>query len=272
MNTPSPVRTAFNRAHNYDQQARIQARIAQQLAHGFDLYRQSLPVNPPSHLPLFGLELGCGTGFLSRLWLERLPQTHLFLTDIAPAMVTRTRENLRAFPEARKSFIVMDAEAPSFRTPFDLIAASMVFQWFRHPATSITNLLDLLAPGGRLLFATLGPDTFKEWRTLCATTELPCGLHRYPEKNFWLDLAAQHHIELELTEEHIEESFPSPMAFLQRLKAIGADTPIANHTPAPAGKLRRILANPKGSPSLFPVTHHLYFGTFIKRPQPIHNT
>ncbi|MEO5329641.1 MAG: methyltransferase [Magnetococcus sp. THC-1_WYH] len=255
MNGPSPIRTAFNRAHAYDQQAMIQARIAEKLALG-------LAQVPPKE-KLHGLELGCGTGFLSRLWLEQLPHTHLLLSDIAPAMVLRTQANLQSYPQNTLKFAVMDAEAPCLNTTFDLIAASMVFQWFHHPAASVANLLNLLAPSGRLLFATLGPDTFQEWRSLCENHRIPCGLHHYPGADFWFDLATKQKMSLELSEEHIPETYPSTLDFLKRLKAIGAETPAPNHQPAPAGKLRRLLVPPGGIPTPLTVTHHVFFGTFI---------
>lgn len=255
MNNPSPIRTAFNRAHAYDQQARIQARIAEKLALGF--------IRIPPKEKLSGLELGCGTGFLSRLWLTHLPQTQLLLSDIAPAMILRAQANLQSCAAMNPpKFIVMDAEAPCLNASFDLIAASMVFQWFHH-AENIANLLNLLAPSGRLLFATLGPDTFQEWRLLCENHQIPCGLHHYPNADFWYALANKQGLSLELTEEHIQETYPSTRDFLKRLKAIGAETPAPSHQPAPAGKLRRLLVAPGGTPNPFTITHHVFFGTFI---------
>lgn len=258
MNTESPVRAAFNRACDYDREAQIQAQVAQKLARMFAC------IDP--HVTISGLEVGCGTGFLSRLWLDRLPKTDLLLTDVAPAMVARSQENLRSHPWARTRFMVMDGEAPCVQTSFSLIAASLVFQWFRRPRESIPALLDLLAPGGRLIFATLGPDTFGEWRSLCEEEALPCGLHRYPGQDFWFDLAVKQGVTLELSEERLEETHPSPMAFLQRLKAIGAETPVSCHKPVSAGKLRRLLVSPKIPKDFFTVTHHVYFGSFINNP------
>ncbi|HIJ84492.1 MAG: biotin biosynthesis protein [Magnetococcales bacterium] len=259
MSGRSLIRAAFDRAQDYDQQARMQAQIAQKLAQGFNRF------DPRSSL--VALEVGCGTGFLSRLLLDRLPQTRLHLTDIAPSMMERARINLQAYRQGPKTFTVMDAETPCFNTVFDLITASMVFQWFRRPIESISGLLNLLAPEGQLFFATLGPDTFREWRTLCGNQDIPCGLHHYPGEEFWFDLAARQRMTLELTEEHLMETHSSPMAFLKRLKAIGAETPDPGHVPAPAGRLRRLLVSSDVAKSPFVVTHHLYFGTFINRPK-----
>ncbi|MBF0110476.1 MAG: methyltransferase [Magnetococcales bacterium] len=278
-----PVRQAFDQAQDYEKNATVQQRVAERLAHGFDLFRQERMDRPETRTPLHGLELGCGTGFLSRLWRQRLPETHLLLTDIAPAMVARARENLLSAtatgsiqaedtPSPRPLFVVMDAERPCLDRSFDLIAASMVFQWLRHPEKSVPALLNLLAPGGRLLFATLGPDTFGEWRTLCATMNIPCGLHAYPDKTFWHDLATRWGFDCTLVEERLEERHASPLAFLKRLKAIGAQTPIPGHEPAPVGKLRPLLRGAEGAAHPFYVTHHLLFGTFSrhqKTAQPI---
>ncbi|MBF0416295.1 MAG: methyltransferase [Magnetococcales bacterium] len=258
MKRPNPVRTAFNRAREYELQARIQAHVAKKLA-------QSLP-SIDSHTPIFGLELGCGTGFLSRLILQQLPESQWLLTDIAPAMIHRTRENLLSAPGAKRNFLVMDAECPCLRTSFDMITASLVFQWFRQPSISMPSIFRLLTPKGRLLFATLGPDTFREWRTLCEQNQVPCGLHHYPDKNFWHDLAVQHGMDLTFSEEYLREVYPSPMAFLKQLKAIGAKTPAPNHKPVAPGVLRHLLVTTSTANQSFTVTHHVYFGTFSHRP------
>lgn len=258
MKSPNPVRTAFNRAQGYDHQARIQAQVAKKLA-------QNLHAIDP-HAPISGLELGCGTGFLSQLILKQLPKSRWLFTDIAPAMIQRARENLHLAPGAKKNFLVMDAECPSLRSSFDVIAASLVFQWFRQPGISMPSLFRLLAPQGRLLFATLGPDTFQEWRTLCEQTQVPCGLHHYPDKDFWRDLAVRYRMDLTFTEEHLQEIHLSPMAFLKQLKAIGAKTPAPGHKPVPAGVLRHLLVAASSANHSFTVTHHVYFGTFRHRP------
>ncbi|MBF0422865.1 MAG: methyltransferase domain-containing protein [Magnetococcales bacterium] len=254
----NPVLTAFNGAWDYDRQARIQAQVAQRLAQGLEAY------DPQA--PLWGLELGCGTGFFSRLWLERLPHTRLLITDMAPAMVQRAHDNLNCFPACNKSFVVMDAENLCLRTSFDLIAASLVFQWFRQPECSLPSLFKLLRPEGRLLFATLGPDTFREWRDLCARYQIPCGLHPYPDRNDWMQLAARHDMTLTLSEEHLEETHPSPKAFLRRLKAIGAKTPLPGHQPVAPGIFRPMLTTTSATGQPFMVTHHIIFGTMMHPP------
>ena len=147
----SRMRARFARhAGSYERHARLQRAIAGKLA---------------DHLPVLDrprvLEIGCGTGFLTRHLLERYPSAHTLVTDIAPEMVAVCRANFSGAANAR--FEVLDGEAPPDGARFDLIASSMVLQWFDDPAAGLERLRARLAPGGLLLYAASGPGFLAEW-------------------------------------------------------------------------------------------------------------
>ena len=48
------------------------------------------------------------------------------------------------------------------------IVSSMTLHWLADPVASLERLRRLLAPGGVMLYATLGPDSFAEWRSVLA--------------------------------------------------------------------------------------------------------
>lgn len=247
---PPTIKEAFDGAHGYATQAVIQKLVAQGVA-------QRLSGVSLRHARR-GLEIGCGTGFLSDLWVRQAPWQHVYLTDIAPTMIHRARAHLTPL-HVPTSFVVMDGEKPALSGPFDLIVASLVFQWFHHPRESVAQWIRMLAPGGALLFSTLGPETFQEWRVLCQKEGVPCGLHRYPDLEFWHSLGEGFVVTME--EERLYETHDSRLDFLRTLKSIGAFTPAPGHQPISSGQMRRLLG---GATKGFSVTHHLYYGVIRK--------
>ncbi len=107
------------------------------------------------------LELGCGTGRLTRLLSQRFPSAHIVAIDLAPAMIERARGRC---PQA--DFISADAETFARRVPpgVDLIVSNAAVQWFEDPARTLTAYRALLANDGCLALTTFGEQTFRELR------------------------------------------------------------------------------------------------------------
>jgi malonyl-CoA O-methyltransferase len=249
------IATTFDRADLYHQEANTQRRVARRLAAAVADF--DLPDRPRI------LEIGCGTGFLSRYLIEEWPTGRFLFTDIAPTMVDRCREHLGNVDMESVDFSVMDGENLQGDGSFDLIVSSLAFQWFDDPLGNLDRLCQRLAPGGTLAFMTLGEQTFFEWRELCRQHQIPCGLHRYPDRGAWEGAwptyGAGRMIESRITEQH-----RSPQTFLQGLKKVGTALPSPRYRPLPSGKLRRVLRSYAGEKNRFSITYHLLFGCFTK--------
>lgn len=255
------VAHAFNQAQEYHQQASIQRQVAEALAER--LADLSLPTAPRI------LEIGCGTGFLSQHLRTRWPNAALLLSDIAPDMIRRCQETLGGQDALGPSvdFQVVDGQDLAGLGTFDLIVSSLAFQWFRDPLANLAQIDDHLRPGGHLAFATLGERTFQEWRALCARYQVPCGLHRYPDRTAWQS-AWPPNGKGSMDERDLIDQHPSPRAFLKGLKRVGTALSPSDHQPISAADMRRIFRSEAESPSAFFATYHLLFGRYQKNNPP----
>ena len=238
------VRGAFAAAAaGYDRAAGLQKEVANDLAQR--IARLDIAENPQI------LEIGCGTGFLNQALSQFRPSAHWVCTDLAPAMVARTRETSPRLDW----FVAMDGERPCIADGprFDLICSSLAVQWFTNPTASFANLAGLLKPGGYLVFSTLGKESFREWRALLAASDLTAGTPEYPSAAGW-GAKLPTNGTTRIIEEDRMVTYPDVLRFLRDLKDIGASTPHQNHRPLNAGQLRRALREIAGT---FVTTYHI---------------
>jgi malonyl-CoA O-methyltransferase len=217
------VADAFGRARDYDAHAAVQRMVAERLADRV----AALPIDHGARV----LEIGCGTGFLGERLVDRLPEARWLMTDLAPAMVDRSRQRFAG--RGGIDFAVMDGQAPDVAGPFDLIVSSLTFQWFPDLPGAVARLRGLLAPGGFLAFTTLAEGSFYEWKR--AHGKWPAGTRDYPSAE------ALKTIGLDVTVETIPIAHADAREFLHAVKGIGAGTPRDGHTPLAPGPLRAVM-------------------------------
>ena len=231
----------------YDAAADLQWLVAERLAERIT----SRTMSQPRRI----LEIGCGTGFLSARLMQSFPEARLTLTDIAPTMLARCRARLGDRPDYR----VMDGERPEgLPGGFDLICSNLTFQWFVDLPAALLQLSKLLAPGGKLIFATLGQETFKEWRAAHDRLGFRCGTPIYPgfSEFPWPPLPFTHHG----AEEIILHPYDDGRDFVNSLKLLGASEPAPGHRPLSAGAFRRLLCQ---FPEAFEMSYHLIYGEVL---------
>lgn len=206
------------RAQDYELHADLQRSIADRLA----------LLLPPLDSPRV-LELGCGTGLLSRHLLAQYPDGGFVFTDLAKTMLEQCRFNVGVQARGRARFTQMDGNKPDAALgTFDLIATSMALHWLSDPVASLDALRSLLAPHGLLLFAALGPESFTEWRNVLEAKSLPNGVITTPPLP---GIVAE--------ERTIVDG--STLAFLRRMKRVGGTTPREGYAKLSPGQLRRAI-------------------------------
>lgn len=144
------VRRAFDHAAStYDAAAVLQRHVAAELDQRLDELGLA---------PTRVLDLGSGTGELTRRLRARYPAADLVALDIAPTMAARSAEVL---PGAA---LCADAERlPLADASFDLVVSSLAVQWCDHRRV-FESVRAALSPGGLWMFSSVGPDTLMELR------------------------------------------------------------------------------------------------------------
>jgi malonyl-CoA O-methyltransferase len=230
----------------YDSAALVQAEVAKRLAARI------------SGAPRRILEIGCGTGLLSEQLAMRFPEAELVLTDIAPKMLVQAKRRLRQ----RAYYGVMDGQWPDAALgSFDLIASSLAFQWFDDLPGAMERLSNMLAPGGVLAFATLGAESFAEWRRAHEEMGLPCGLRDYVRAD---EFPWPQGFACGLGVDIVDEFCPDGRSFVRGMKKLGAAQSPAAHRPVGAGRFRALLERFSGG---FTARYQLLFGE-IRHPDP----
>lgn len=206
------VAASFSKAaSSYDAAASLQRDVGVAL-----LSRLEAPIRQVETV----VDLGCGTGYFSSALHERYPKALHIGLDLAPGMVAYAREN----SSQRQHWAVADAESlPLASGSVDVIFSSLALQWCHRPDLLFAELGRVLRPGGRCVFATLGPETLKELRASWASVDERQHVNQFlPDRELAAVASARGQIELALETEFFVMRYERVKALLLELKALGA--------------------------------------------------
>ena len=102
-------------------------------------------------LPLRGdetvLDAGCGSGRVTRLLLDRLPEGRVVAVDSAPSMV----EHARAVLDGQATVLCSSLTELELDEPVDAVFSNAVFHWIADHERLFRRLFAALRPGGPLV-------------------------------------------------------------------------------------------------------------------------
>lgn len=184
------------------------------------------------------LEIGCGTGLLTRHVQARWPAAQQVVTDISPGMLAQAAsQGLVA-----GTFLTMDGEYPAFDGAwFDLILSSLAFQWFDDLPAALARLAGLLRPGGSLIFSTMGQGSFAGWRAAHAACGVEAGVPDYPSLDALRAMLADYGDAFAFDEDHALHC-GGARGLIAHLRGIGAVVPTEGRLPLSPRDLRRVMA------------------------------
>lgn len=167
------------------------------------------------------LEIGAGSGLLTRLYASRIPERcDLTLCDIS-----------HISPDLPGNHIIADAEALIRQLPdssCDIVLASSVMQWFNSPLRFLIQVVRVLRPEGTAILSTFAPDNFPELRAMLPHQLLTPAPQSYT--HLLEELSSETPLTFSVTTDSIPLTFDTSRQLLTHLKATGVNSLSANHT------------------------------------------
>ena len=218
----SRVRATFNKASSkYDDSAFLQNEISDRLAEKFNIFS----INPENII-----DLGSGTGFLSKKAVQAFPNAALICIDFAQQSLLSNIHNLKVCANAY--------QLPFADNSIDFIVSNLMMQWCPDLKTLLDECFRTLKPEGLFLFSTFGPDTLKELKRSWSVVD------NNPHVNEFTDMH-------DIGDQMLQSGFQSPVMEMERLtltydkvidlmhdlKGIGAQT-VHNRSKSLTGKTK----------------------------------
>jgi malonyl-CoA O-methyltransferase len=224
------LRASFERASaGYEAAAGLQARIAAELLERLALF---------SFAPGVVLDLGSGTGRITRELKRRYPRACVIALDLAPGMLREARRHQR--PWRRFARVCGDAlRLPLRDGSVDLIFSNLMLQWCEPLPAALAEVRRVLKASGFFAFSTFGPDTLYELRSAWAQADGYNHVNHFSNMHEVGDALVQAGLmEPVLDVDRIEAGYPDVLTLMRDLKAIGAHNVTAGRSRALTGPAR----------------------------------
>lgn len=141
-------------AETYEHHSQMPRLIGEEL-----LERLSLLKLQPERI----LDLGAGTGKLSRDLLKLYPKARIYCIDLSENRLRFAKGKRKWFRQ--QHYITADMHTLPFASEsFDLVVSNLAWYWADHLHQAIYEAKRVLKINGTLMFSTLGPDTLRELR------------------------------------------------------------------------------------------------------------
>jgi len=215
------IRWAFERsAGSYDSASGLQRDVAHAL---LDCIGKT--VNSPKKV----LDVGCGTGYFTRLIKQELAPSRIFACDVACGALGDVEEVY-----ARR-FQAAEAENLPFKSGyFDLVCSNACYQWSWDLSKSIQEAYRVLKPGGSFCFSIFGANTFHELRD---SIEIACsnGISIRPASGDFIGLkeleavlAPAGFCGIEVRSYEVQRLYTDLFQFLKTLKKTGVNLSVVS--------------------------------------------
>ena len=171
------------------------------------------------------MEVGCGTGFLTRLLLRMFPKREFLITDASPQMLNFCKQAMESEGLLREGIRFelhdVDADEP-FDQKFSMVIGNFVAHWFKDTAIGLEKLSKGIKPGGLLLASFPCEQSFPQWYEYCLELGLPHTAHPLPNVErvgVTLSLGPQ---QIDYYENDLHQEFDSAIEFFQHLRLTGS--------------------------------------------------
>jgi len=203
-----------NAAPFYHEHATVQKETAERLLASLKPWQEILPQGPV-------IELGCGTGFVSCGLQKLFNHRKLIITDLSSSMAEACRQHLDKTENL--SIQTLDArEVPVDEPTYAMSISSFAAQWFDDAAYTLGRWLEVTKPGGLLLAAFPGNQSFPEWKKHAQTLGIPFTGNPLPDTEEMVVKLSSDQTQVDYYEDTITQKFKGAANFFRHLKNIGA--------------------------------------------------
>jgi len=219
INMEGVKRSFSNAADSYDKHAVLQREIADRLLAHLEFAKIQ-----PDRI----LDIGCGTGYFTRLLRGKYKKSTIVAADLSEAMVKTTRGlHIRRMPwHGHHLYAATDATSLPFKSgSFDLVCSNLTMQWVTSPEHMLEEMRRVLAPGGLMLFSTFGRRTLTELRQTLAQIEPERAGHvlPFPDVTSLGDALTRLPVEMSVTDTDLFTlTYPDTISLIRELKGLGA--------------------------------------------------
>lgn len=223
-------------ARDYDHHARVQKHSGQHLCQWLD------QILPPTFTPSACVDVGSGTGFITKHLLNKFPDSAVHAVDLAQGMLT---ELTRKYPTERLYTHLLNGEELTVEhlgiPNHSLLVSGMCAQWFDNIEQAIRRWLSI---SNNVAFSLLLDGSFQAWEIAHEDTHQTSGLMKLPSsQELQLILGTLQNEGIAGNTVHHTKNFldhhPDGLSFARNLRTIGADQPRPNHTPV---NLRKVIS------------------------------
>lgn len=189
-------------ARDYDKHAVLQKEMADRLL-------SLLPEIDPRKI----LDIGCGTGYLTKKLADRFPKAEIIGIDIAPGMIEVAEKQKRG----NLSFRVGDGEETEGNNEYDLVISNASLQWMDVKKVFFC-VAEILEQKGVFAFTTFGPKTLRELKE--------CGfrVNDFPAVEELEKQLKPNFNNIFLASQIVRQTFKSIRDLIYHLKELGAQT------------------------------------------------
>lgn len=228
------VRAHFHKSlASYEENAPVQEKITERIA----FLMKGTAGDIEKHVDLKVLEIGSGTGFLTRKLAEIIKDGEIEMWDFASDIPRDLPNHLKY------TFKAVDAEVEIASSPaesYDYIFSANAIQWFNSPERFLYNASKTLKPGGYAFLSTFTKDNMKEITDITGNS-LP-----FLDKEQWEKLVSRYFEIVKIEDSTIQISFPSPLDVVRHLKLTGVNS-LGNNSGERKSPIRLLSEYPKES-------------------------
>lgn len=263
----SEIARSFSTAcHTYDQHAFIQKEIGQRLLERLNLIKIQ---------PKIILDVGSGTGFLTRQLQNIFSKSRIIGIDLALGMNTYARSKQgKQWWKNKPSYVCGDTETLPFKKEsVDLIFSNFTLQWCFNLDKAFAEFKRVLKPDGMLFFSTLGPQTLYELRQSFTKIDTARHVNEFTDMHDIGDLLLNSQFNDPIMDmEMITATYTSVKELLMDLKLTGAHNlnNERNHGLTSKGNYYKLLEayeKFKQPDNLYPATFEIVYGHAFKALQ-----